>query len=136
MIFFVGIGNEYLVGLDKPAISINATSIGKVEYILRLSWRIRRIIAVVCHHGNDIILSILQHIGYINDDRQETSKMLLHQLSVHPYLGFTHDGFKVEHQSLPLPGSISIEMLSVPYFSLIIHTATRLHREFFYAIRQ
>ena len=28
------------------------------------------------------------------------------------------------------------EMFSVPYFSLIIHTSTRLHREFFYAIRQ
>ena len=136
MVFFVGIRNEYLISLDKPAISINATSIGKVEYILCLSRRIRRIIAVVCHHGDDIILSILQYIRYINDDRQETTKMLLHQLSVNPYLGFAHDGLKVEHQSLPLPGCISIEMFSVPYFSLIIHTSTRLHREFFYAIRQ
>ena len=136
MIFFIGVGNEHLIGLDKPAISINATRIGKVKHILCLSWRIRRIIAVICHHGNDIILSILQHIGYIDDDRQETTKMLFHQLSVYPYLGFTHNSLKVEHQSLPLPGCISIEMFSVPYFSLIIHTSTRLHREFFYAIRQ
>ena len=28
---------------------INASSIGEVEHVLRLSWRIRRVVAVVCH---------------------------------------------------------------------------------------
>ena len=62
--------------------------------------------------------------------------MLLHQLAVHPYFGFAHDGLKVEYESLPLPDGIGVEVFSVPYFTLVIHTTARIHREMLYAVRQ
>ena len=62
MVFFVCVGYEHLVGFDEPAVSVNASSIGEVENILSFSWRIRRVIAVVCHYSNDIVFSIFKHI--------------------------------------------------------------------------
>ena len=120
----------------QPAITINATEVGKVEHILCLSGRIARIIAIIRPHGYHIILSPVQYVRDIDHHRQITAKMFSQQLPVDKYLALSHDGFEVQEQFLPLQSIRKGEVLTIPDFSLIIDATTGFCRQIFNAIGQ
>ena len=121
---------------NHPAISVDTSTIRKVELVLWFSGRVGRIIAVVCPYGNHIIFSIFDVFGDISNDRQESAEVLVDQRPVNPYLGFPHDGFKVQEKLFPFPGNLRCKMFPVPYFSLIVDASTGFCRNIFYAVGQ
>ena len=65
----IWVGDEHTVVGYHPAVAVNSTCISEIRHVLGLAWRIRRVVAVVCHHGDDIVLSVFQTLRYIHNHR-------------------------------------------------------------------
>lgn len=86
LVLIVGVGNEYMIVCNQPAVSVYSAKVSKVQHVLRLSGRITRVVAVVGPYGNYIVFSVIEIRSDVCNDRKETSEMFFHQLSVNPYL--------------------------------------------------
>ena len=131
LVFVIGIGDEHIAMGHQPAVAIDAAEIGKIELSLRFAHREIGVVAVVGHDRQHIFTTRTQTAGYVDDDGQITTKMLLDQFSVQIDTAFAHNPLKVEETPPALqPGGRS-EPLAIPGFTLIVGTAAGLNRHVF-----
>jgi len=94
----VGVGDEDGVMGNQPAVSINASEVSVIQYILCFAGRITGVIAIVSPYGYNVICFPLQCIRDINHDRQISSKVFGQQFAVDKHFAFPHNGFKMEEK--------------------------------------
>ena len=135
-ILIIRIGYKDIIMRHQPAITVDPPKIGIVQYILRFSGRIGRIVAIVCPYGNHILTVPVQYICHIDYDRQVTSVMFRQQFTVYEDFTFPHDRFKMQEEFLSFQSYIGCKMLTIPHFPLIVNATACLCREVFNTVRQ
>ena len=121
---------------NQPAVAVDSSAISKIQYILRLTGRIRRIVAIISAYGYHIVFSKIHIGGNIRNNRQISPEVFIHQMSVNPDFRFTHDRLEMQEQLLILPFIYRSKMLTIPYLPLIIRTPTGFRRLILYSVRQ
>ena len=134
LVFVVGVGDEYGVVHDEPAIAVDAAEVGKVEHRLFFAGRIGGVVAIVGPHGNHVVLTIFQIRCNIDDDRQVSAVVTLQQHAVEPHFRFAHDSLEVEKLPSPSPGLVGSKVLAIPHLALIVDAAAGLGRQIFHSI--
>ena len=81
---------------DQPAVAVNTSEIGIVQYILGFSGRIGRIVTVIGPYGNHIFAIPVEYIRYIHHNRQITTEMFRQLLAVDKDFALSHDCFKMQ----------------------------------------
>ena len=121
---------------DQPAVAIDTSEIGIIEYVLRFARRIGRIVAIIGPYCDHIVAVPVQHIRYIHYDRQVATEMFRQLLAVDKHFALSHDRFEMQEEFLSFQGCIGSEMLAVPRFPLVVDTTTGFGGQVFDAVRQ
>ena len=134
-IFVVRIGNKYIVVSYKPAVAVDATEVGVVQYSLWLARRIALVVAIVRPHCNNIPARPIYRVGNINHYGQIATEMLGELLAVYEYATLAHYSLEVQEESFTFKGSVEREVFAIPNNTLIVDAATRFGWQILYAVR-
>ncbi len=126
-----------LVGGDQPRVSVNPTEVAEIKRLLRFSRRVNWVVRVVSFYSNEVFGTELHTTSNINGNGEVSAIKIHYFFAIDKDLGFTHNPFKVQHQTLALELlHTGCKGFAVPAHSLIVLPPTCLQRHNFHSVGQ
>ena len=135
-VLIIRIGDVDVIMGHKPAVTVDTAEIGIVKGLLRFADRIVRVVRVVRHHGDDIVLSPLKGIADVCNHGKITPEVLGDLSAVNPHLALAHYGLEMEEKFFAFQFLSRSEVLAIPDYSLVVDASARLNGKIFDAVRK